>query len=176
MVTRYELDDRGGRSLGADRERIFSSPCHPDRLWGTPSLTNRCWPLFPQPLKFIIHYKFYHLMIYNLSYWLSNVHSGHTLFITFKTCINHKVRDMGKKCSRSLLDSLVSPPLQSVHIGCTYGLSRMMPMIPLPGVPSLTPDPAFSSPLSQWQAGKVARWMGASRYWSDGYKFLQSFG
>jgi hypothetical protein len=38
IVTGYGLDDRGSGSSSPDREKIFTSPYRPDRLWGPPNL------------------------------------------------------------------------------------------------------------------------------------------
>jgi hypothetical protein len=42
----YRLDGRGSTP---GRRRFFSSPQHPDQLWGSPSLlSDKYWGLFPQ--------------------------------------------------------------------------------------------------------------------------------
>jgi len=44
----YGLDDRGSIP-GSSNEGFFSSPLHPDQLWGLPSLlSSGYWGLFPQ--------------------------------------------------------------------------------------------------------------------------------
>jgi hypothetical protein len=48
IVTGYGLDDRGIGVQLLVGSRIFSSPCHPDRLWSPPNLlSNGYWGLFP---------------------------------------------------------------------------------------------------------------------------------
>jgi hypothetical protein len=48
IATGYRLDDRGVGVWVSVRSRIFSSPRHPDRLWGPHFLlSNEYWGLFP---------------------------------------------------------------------------------------------------------------------------------
>jgi hypothetical protein len=48
LATGYRLDDQGVGVRVSVRSRIFSSPCHPDQLWGPPNLlSNGYWRLFP---------------------------------------------------------------------------------------------------------------------------------
>jgi hypothetical protein len=47
IATGYGLDDRGVGARVLVGSRIFTSPCHPDRLWGPPNLlSNGYWGLF----------------------------------------------------------------------------------------------------------------------------------
>jgi hypothetical protein len=49
IATGYRLDDQRVRVQVPVGSRIFSSPSHPDRFWGPPSLlSNGYWRLFPQ--------------------------------------------------------------------------------------------------------------------------------
>jgi hypothetical protein len=49
IATNYGLDDEGVRFRIPVGERIFSSPCHPDRLWRPPSLVSNGYRvLFPR--------------------------------------------------------------------------------------------------------------------------------
>jgi hypothetical protein len=41
IATTYGLDDQEVEVRVSVRARIFTSPCHPDRLWSPPSLSNR---------------------------------------------------------------------------------------------------------------------------------------
>jgi hypothetical protein len=48
IATGYELDDRGVGIRVPVGYKIFTSPCRPDRLWGSPNLlSNKYWGLFP---------------------------------------------------------------------------------------------------------------------------------
>jgi hypothetical protein len=41
IIIGYWLDDRGVRIRVPVASRIFTSPCHPDRLWGPPNLLSK---------------------------------------------------------------------------------------------------------------------------------------
>jgi hypothetical protein len=47
IATSYWLDDRGVRGRVPVESRIFTSPCHPDWLWGPPNLSDGYRGLFP---------------------------------------------------------------------------------------------------------------------------------
>jgi hypothetical protein len=52
LVTGYGLNDRGVGVRVPEWSRIFFSPRHPDRIWGSPKfLSNEYRGLFPRGLK-----------------------------------------------------------------------------------------------------------------------------
>jgi hypothetical protein len=47
-MTGYGLDDQGVEVRVLVEARIFTSPCRPDRLWGSPDLSNEYRGSFPE--------------------------------------------------------------------------------------------------------------------------------